>query len=59
VGRPREEMICFDTDESWQLEIDDFVDAIRRDRPVTSGNVDDALQVMKTIRCIYSGGGTI
>ena len=55
-GRPREETIYFDTDESWALEIDDFVDAVRTDRPVTSGNSEDSLRVMQLIEEIYGRG---
>ena len=54
-GRPREETIYFDTDDSWALEIDDFVDAIRTDRPITSGNSQDSLRVMQLIEQIYGG----
>jgi len=55
-GRPREETIYFDTDESWSLEIDDFVDAIKADRPVTCGNSEDSLRVMQLIEEIYGSG---
>jgi len=55
-GRPREETIYFDTDESWTLEIADFVEAIRTDRPIVSGNSEDSLRVMQLIEQIYGRG---
>lgn len=55
-GKPREEIIFFDRDDSWQLEVNHFVDAIVQDRPVESGNSDDALQAMKLVEAIYEHG---
>jgi predicted dehydrogenase len=55
-GRPREETIIFDTDDSWSLEVADFADAIRQDRPITSGNSHDALRVMELIETVYGNG---
>ena len=55
-GRPREETIFFDRDDSWALEIADFVTAIREGKPVQSGNSADALKVMQLIEQIYRQG---
>ena len=55
-GRPREETIIFDTDDSWTLEVADFAEAIRQDRPITSGNSHDALRVMELIETVYGNG---
>ena len=55
-GRPREETIIFDTDDSWALEVADFAEAIRQDRPITSGNSHDALRVMELIEAVYGNG---
>jgi predicted dehydrogenase len=57
-GRPREETIIFDTDDSWSLEVADFADAIRHDRPITSGNSHDALRAMELIETVYGNGVT-
>jgi predicted dehydrogenase len=56
-GRPREETIYFDTDDSWRLEVEDFVDAIRSGRPVSSGNSHDALRALQLVEQIYAEGG--
>jgi predicted dehydrogenase len=55
-GRPREETIIFDTDDSWALEVADFAEAIRAGRPITSGNSSDALRAMQLIEDIYADG---
>jgi predicted dehydrogenase len=55
-GKPREEMIFFDRDDSWELEIDEFAKAIRQDEDILYGGSQDALQVMKLIERIYQQG---
>ncbi len=52
-GKPREEKIFFDTDNSWAFELDEFVDAINNKKDITHGSSNDALVVMRTIEQIY------
>jgi len=54
----QEEQIVFQTDTSWQSEIDHFFDCIAHDKPVCCGNSEDALTVMKVIDRIYLAGRT-
>lgn len=56
-GNPREETVFFDRDDSWALEVDDFVTAIREGVAVESGNSSDALATMKLVERIYAEGG--
>jgi predicted dehydrogenase len=53
LGKPREEIVYFDTDPSWELEINEFIDAIRHDRPISYGTSDDALAAMDLVYRIY------
>lgn len=53
-GKPREEKIYFDTDDSWKLEVDEFVQCIKKNKPVENGTSSDALRVMKLIENIYA-----
>ncbi len=53
-GRPREETIIFDKDDSWAIENTAFVTAIREQKSIQSGNSADALRVMQLIEHIYS-----
>ena len=54
TGKPSEETIYFDTDPSWELEIQDFVDCILNKRPVKQGTSEDALKVMQLVFAIYN-----
>jgi predicted dehydrogenase len=56
-GNPREETVFFDRDDSWTLEVDDFVSAIRNGLPVETGSSSDALATMKLVERIYAEGG--
>jgi len=53
LGRPREEVVYFDKDPSWELELADFVHCIQYDEPVLSGTSADALAAMKLVYEIY------
>lgn len=54
-GTPHEETIYFDNDPSWELEVADFISAIRNNTPITTGTSQDALAAMKLIFAIYNG----
>lgn len=53
IGRPREETIFFDTDDSWKLEIEEFYDCLIGKIDTPAGSTQDALNVMKLIDSIY------
>jgi predicted dehydrogenase len=55
-GKPREETIYFDRDDSWALEVDAFVKAVKLGTPIESGNSTDALRVLQLIERIYAAG---
>lgn len=57
MGKPREEKIYFDTDESWKLELDEFVECILEKKAVYNGNSYDALKVMQLVEAIYEESG--
>ena len=52
-GRPREETIFFDTDHSWQLEIEEWHDCIIGEKKQPQGNSEDAMKVMELVEKIY------
>ena len=54
LGNPREEIIHFDRDESWELEIDEFLASIKENRPANHGSLEDARRVMEIIRDAYA-----
>ncbi len=54
LGNPREEIIYFDRDDSWEQEVAEFLTAIAEHRPARYGTIDDARQVMALIRDVYA-----
>ncbi len=56
LGNPREEIIYFDRDESWDKEVHEFLTAIQEGRPPTHGTLEDARRVMSVIRDVYALG---
>ena len=55
-GRPREETVFFDRDDSWKLEVDEFVKAIRDGTKIQNGSSQDALRSMQMVEQIYQKG---
>ncbi len=53
IGNPREEVVYFDKDLSWQLQLKDLVDCIQKNLPVTESSSMDALLVMELIANVY------
>ena len=54
MGKPKELITYFEYDKSWELELDEFVNAIRGDKPVINGTSKDAYEIMKLTDYIYS-----
>lgn len=54
LGNPREEIIYFDQDESWDREVNEFIAAIREGRPTRHGNLAEAGQVMRLVHEVYA-----
>ena len=52
-GDPFERMTRYNTDPSWNNEINDFADAVLSDRKVTEGSSLDALRTMQLVYQIY------
>lgn len=53
MGKPREEVIYFDTDPSWELETAEFIDAVRGRGTIQHGTSADALAAMQLVFDIY------
>ncbi len=53
MGKPREEIVYFDTDPSWELEMSEFVEHILNDTPVQAGTSEQALKAMQLVFSIY------
>jgi predicted dehydrogenase len=53
LGKPSEEILYYDNDNSWNLELKEFVEAIENKTKIKNGNSIDALKVMELIDSIY------
>lgn len=53
LGNPREELTYYDTDLSWMVQVERFVECILEDRPVTESTAEDALRVMEIVDRVY------
>lgn len=59
VGNPAEEINYFDKDSSWDLEVEQFIDCIEKNKPVTVSSSQDALKVMDIIEKAYKDAGLL
>ena len=53
MGKPKEEIIYFENDDSWKLEVTEFFDAIKKNKKVKNGSSNDAYELMKIIDSVY------
>ncbi|MBX2077935.1 Gfo/Idh/MocA family oxidoreductase [Campylobacter peloridis] len=57
MGKPKESVTWFENDDSWEIEIREFFDAIKNKRKIENGTSDDALQTLLLIEKIYNNSG--
>jgi len=55
-GNPQKTSKFYGIDNSWELEMREFADAILRSKPIVNGTITDALQLMSILEGIYSDG---
>jgi predicted dehydrogenase len=53
MGKPKESITCYEYDESWNLELKEFFDAIYDDISIKNGNSNDSFEIMKLIDSVY------
>ena len=53
LGKPKESITYFEYDKSRELELTEFVDAIKGISPVVNGTSNDALEIMKLTDYVY------
>jgi len=58
VGNPSEEVIYFDEDKSWEIELKDFENCVKENQNVVHGSIESAVQVMGLIDRIYKSDDT-
>lgn len=57
-GDPKEQMTTYKRDESWELEIADFAEAIIANKAIEEGSSRDALRTMELVYRIYGADET-
>ena len=57
MGKPKENVTWFENDDSWQHEIDEFINAISGKKKIKNGNIQDAMETMKLVDEIYKSKG--
>ncbi len=53
-GDPRENTTRYNSDPSWEKEVNGFIDCIMNDKPITFGSAEDALATMQLVFKIYA-----
>ena len=54
MGKPQENVTFYENDDSWDLELDEFLSSIRGEGKIKNGTLDDAYNIMTLIEDIYS-----
>ncbi len=54
MGKPQESIIWFENDDSWKLELDEFVDAILNNKEVINGTSQDAYRALALVEDVYN-----
>ena len=53
LGKPMEHTMCFNEDQSWDYEMEEFYEAVRGKKAVVQGKIEDAVNLMKMLEGIY------
>ena len=57
MGKPQENITWFENDDSWKLELDEFVDAILNNKKITNGTSADGMRALSLVEDIYKKSG--
>jgi len=57
MGKPKENVTWFEYDDSWKLEVKEFIDAIIGKSKIVNGTSQDALDTLELVERIYEKSG--
>lgn len=57
MGKPKESTTWFENDDSWKLEVDEFVNAILGKTSIQNGTSTDAFETLRLVERIYENSG--
>jgi predicted dehydrogenase len=53
MGKPKETVISFENDHSWNLEVDEFMNAVNGKSEIMQGTLTDAFETLSLVQKIY------
>jgi len=57
MGKPKESTTWFENDDSWKLELEEFIDAILNKKDIVHGTSQEAYRVLDLVETIYDKSG--
>lgn len=54
MGKPKETIVSFENDHSWDLEVEEFMDAIHGKGDVEQGTLQDAYETLSLVQEVYN-----
>ena len=57
MGKPKESVVWFENDDSWKIEVEEFVNAVSGGRKIVNGTSNDALKTLQLVERIYEHSG--
>ena len=54
MGKPKETIISFENDNSWELEIQEFIDAVNVKGEIKQGTLQDAYETLSLVEEVYN-----
>lgn len=57
MGKPAESITWFENDDSWKLELEEFISAVKQGTKLNHGTSDDAFKVLDLVERIYNNSG--
>ena len=53
MGKPKETIVSFENDDSWKLEIEEFINAINGKGEIVQGTLKDASDTLSLVQRVY------
>ena len=57
MGKPKETVTWFENDDSWSIEIAEFLDSIKGIDQIKNGTIEDAYNAINLVDKIYENSG--
>ncbi|MDB4779814.1 Gfo/Idh/MocA family oxidoreductase [Akkermansiaceae bacterium] len=54
MGKPKETITWFENDDSWSLEVDEFINAVKGNGEILNGTLNDAFETLSLVENVYN-----